>query len=164
MSNIVSTDATTGFSLLKVLKLLTKYYKPATEGDHFKTLKKFIFHTNPLIAKEFIDIMRECKSIDILTLNRDEEEKKIKEPSSKQLQENFQKFCTFLDDSCFDEYSSAEIGESFARVLICCNDVTVFNFRLYGTFLTQYQQKKSKKKRAGKNSLPEIFMYMLKHA
>lgn len=86
------------------------------------------------------------------------------EPETKSLHENFKNFLTFLNDSCFDGYTPQEIGENFARVMICSEDVTVFNFKFYGVFLNQHQEKKSKKKKQGKNSLPEIFMHILKHA
>lgn len=59
LTNIASSDAATCFALTKVLKLLGEHYKPLLDSENFQLLKKFIFHTNPLVAKEFIEII--CK-------------------------------------------------------------------------------------------------------
>lgn len=114
-----------------------------------------------------MNICKEFKVIDILSVETEEESKAPKVPSSKALQDNFKKFCSFLDDSTFDVFTASEIGENFARVMIICDDVTLFNFKLYGVILGQHQQKKSKaksKSKQGKNNLPEIFMYTLNYA
>ena len=167
LSNIVTGDFGTWLSLLKILRLICKYYMPIYDGENFKMMKLFIFHQNTFVSKEIIEIICGYGNLKTLPLIRDlEKNEEVKIPSIKDHQESFKLICNFLDDSWFDEYTPAEIGESLSKVLICWNDTTVFNFKLYGVFMNEYQQakkSKSKKNKKGKNSLQEIFVHMLKH-
>jgi hypothetical protein len=157
MSNIVNSDTSSQVALVKVLKTFTKYYKPLTKGDYFKLIKKFIFHTNPVVSRNIVDIICQTKAFTILDI----EKGKIAE----EVQHNFSSICEFLDDTCFNDYEPAEIGEYFAKVMISCKDTTLFNFKLYGVLCDEHENKKnkSKKKNSNKHSLPQIFMYILKH-
>ena len=167
LSNIVSGDLGTWLSLLKILRLICKYYMPIYDSENFKMMKLFIFHPNTFVSKKIIEIICGYGNLKTLPLIRDfENNEEVKIPSIEDQQESFKLICNFLDDSWFDEYTPAEIGESLSKVLICWNDTTVFNFKLYEIFINEYQQaKKSKSKmnKKGKNSTQEIFVHMLKH-
>jgi len=166
LGSVVTADSNTCFALIKVIQIITKYYAPATKGDHLSILKQFIFHTNPLISKEFLEILCDIGKLKILTISSDEEAKKIKIPSAKELSTNFKAICEFLDDPTFNDFTAEEIGDNFTKIMVISSDLTLFHFKLYGTFMNQYQQKasKSKKKKQVKNTLPEIFMHVLRNS
>jgi hypothetical protein len=56
LSNAISNDTQISLSMVKIIKLLVNYYTPTTEGKNLKIIKEFIFHPNPQISKEFIQI------------------------------------------------------------------------------------------------------------
>ena len=169
LTNIVSGDLGVWFALLKILKMISKYYSPICDDDNIKLLKLFMFHTNANVSREFIEIICEHGYLKLLPLEKNpDNNEEVKIPSAKDYQESFKMICSFIDDSWFDEYTPAEIGENLAKVLICCKDTTLFNLKLYGTFISQYQQtkkskSKKKKNKKGQNNLQEVFVYMLKH-
>lgn len=104
------------------------------------------------------------KKINILSVEQKEENKEVSIPTAKDISDNFKHYCDFLDDPCFDGYTPAELGEFFAKGMVLSNDITLFNFKLYGSFMTEYEKKRKSKKKALKNSLPEVFMHVLKHS
>ena len=163
---ILRGDTAYQLCLIRILKIICKYNPDLINKENIERLKKMALFSQVLVGREIFSIIMKETRIKFLKIEEDSDSSKVRLPTAKEFGNNFENFCKFLNDKCLREFTSQEIGESFAKLMLAGKDSTLFNFKLYATALEKYQKKSSKsRKKSNPNlNLPEILMYCLRYS
>ena len=152
-------------NLTDIIWLLNNYRDQLEIDDDEGILKRLILFTPPKAGSKLLQWLEKDSQIKPLPVILDEETLQITIPKPAEYKRNFETFSQFLNDSCFDRFTSQELGEKFADLMIYMEDTTIHQIIYYGINIKNLQKKtKSKENKKEKNKIQEAMIYLLNHS